>query len=178
MNQEVYPPNWRELRDACIERAGYRCEQCGIPQGWLTFSKSGKPYLIYLSAAHRYPHQTYRPDAELMALCQACHRRYDRPTAPRRYYPPLLQVHVLVGTVLVGIGRNYYDVYQMVAALEAGTSFEVAILVNQVVVGCGAYVVEEDGTLLALSEQGACEDLFGLFDGVVREPVSARSLRW
>jgi hypothetical protein len=50
----------------------------------------------------------------------------------------------------------------------------VAILVNQVVVGSGVYVVEEDGTLLALSEQGACEDLFGLFDGVVREPVFAR----
>ena len=83
-----------------------------------------------------------------------------------------------MGTVLVGIGRNYYDVYQMVTALEAGTSFEVAILVNQVVVGCGVYVVEEDGTLGILDEQGACEDLFGLFDGVVREPVSARKPRW
>ena len=80
--------------------------------------------------------------------------------------------------LLVGIGRTYYEVYQMVAALEAGTSFEVAVLVNQVAVGRGAYVVEEDGTLLALSEQGACEDLFGLFDGVVREPVSARKPRW
>ena len=77
----------------------------------------------------------------------------------------------------MGIGRNYYDVYQMVAALEAGTSFEVAILVNQVVVGSGVYVVEEEGALVALEEQGACEDLFGLFDGVVREPWSARSWR-
>ncbi len=171
MNREVYPPNWRELRDACIQRAGYRCEQCGIPAGWLSISKRGKPYLIYLSAAHRYPHQTYRPDAELIALCQACHRRYDRPTVPRRYYPPLLQVHVSVGSVLVGIGRNYSEVYQMVAALEGGTSFEVAILVNQVVVGSGAYVVEADGALLALDEQGACEDLFGLFDGVIQRTM-------
>jgi hypothetical protein len=40
------------------------------------------------------------------------------------------------------------------------------------------YVVEEDRTLGILDEQGACEDLFGLFDGVVREPVSARKPRW
>src|ERR1051326_3977182 len=177
MNREVYPPNWREIRDACIERAGYRCELCGIPQGWLTFSKQGKPYLIYLSAAHRSPYQTSRPDAELMALCQACHRRYDRPSSPRRAYPPLLQVQVSVETVLVGIGRSYYDLYQMVAALDVGTSFEVAILVNQVVVGHGVYVRGDDGVLGVLAEQGACADLFGLCDGVGRRSSPGQSLR-
>src|ERR1051326_6646849 len=168
MNREVYPPNWREIRDACIERAGYRCELCGIPQGWLTFSKQGKPYLIYLSAARRYPYYTARPAAELIALCQACHRRYDRPSSPRRAYPPLLQVHVVVETMLVGVGRNYYDLYQMVATLSAGTGFEVVILVNQVVVGTGVYVRGEDGGLGVLAEQGACTDLFGLCNDLGR----------
>lgn len=29
----AYPDNWQELRQKCLERAGYRCENCGIPQG-------------------------------------------------------------------------------------------------------------------------------------------------
>ena len=169
MNREVYPPNWQELRDACIERAGYRCEQCGIPQGWLTFSKSGKPYLIYLSAAHRYPHQTYRPDAELMALCQACHRRYDRRfrRKPSRARIPLGSVVVWVcqpaGRVLAADASSLADLVEIVVALPYGTEFELQLVMVVQTVGRGRYRKEPD-SLLVLSEEGAADGLCYLFE--------------
>jgi hypothetical protein len=39
-------------------------------------SAKGKPYLIYLHAAHKH-HDTHNPQPELIALCVRCHARYD-----------------------------------------------------------------------------------------------------
>lgn len=32
-NRHRYPPNWRAIRAAILERAGDRCEQCDVPNG-------------------------------------------------------------------------------------------------------------------------------------------------
>ena len=29
-NKKRYPPNWAEIRGRILQRAGYRCEQCGV----------------------------------------------------------------------------------------------------------------------------------------------------
>ncbi|HLZ62589.1 MAG TPA: hypothetical protein VKR06_37060, partial [Ktedonosporobacter sp.] len=54
MERALYPENWPELRRACLERAGYKCEICGISQGARRKSKrTGEYYKVYLSAAHK-----------------------------------------------------------------------------------------------------------------------------
>ena len=73
----LYPRNWNELAQACKERAGYRCEDCGIPQGARVVSrKTGVVYRISLAAAHM-DHDPWNPHPRLRALCPACHARYD-----------------------------------------------------------------------------------------------------
>jgi hypothetical protein len=71
-----YPPNWRQLARQCKERAGWRCEHCGVPHGALRLSKAGKLYIVYLAAAH-LNHDPSNPNALLRALCQRCHMQYD-----------------------------------------------------------------------------------------------------
>lgn len=58
---------WRELRARVIRRAGAACEQCG--RGFLT------PLDVH--------HRTYRrigaeQEADLLALCRACHAQADK----------------------------------------------------------------------------------------------------
>lgn len=71
-----YPPHWEALALACKERAGWRCEECGVEQFTQLVSRRGKPYIIYLHAAHVH-HDKDNPNPELRALCVACHARYD-----------------------------------------------------------------------------------------------------
>lgn len=33
-NKHRYPANWRAIRAAILERAGQRCEQCGVQNHW------------------------------------------------------------------------------------------------------------------------------------------------
>ncbi len=82
-----YPPNWRQLARQCKERAGWRCEQCGISHGMLRFSKAGKLYIVYLAAAH-LNHDPRNPNASLRALCQRCHMQYDA-----AYHAQVRQAH-------------------------------------------------------------------------------------
>ncbi len=71
-----YPPNWRQLARQCKERAGWRCEQCGIAHGALRLSNAGQLYIVYLAATHLH-HDPENQEAILQALCQRCHMRYD-----------------------------------------------------------------------------------------------------
>ena len=93
MNKRVYPPNWKEIRTAIKERAGWKCESCGFEEGTLQVSRhSGNRYIVYLHAAHLDADPT-NPCARLAALCPSCHMQYDRqeelterPSARRRGY--------------------------------------------------------------------------------------------
>ena len=72
----TYPENWAELARAAKERAGWKCEWCGIAQGTECMSLKGKPYKIMLTVHHPNG-DTSNPDALLVALCQTCHLRDD-----------------------------------------------------------------------------------------------------
>ena len=55
MNKALYPPNWKEIARAAKTRAGWKCEQCGVPHKalilrsdidparWLMFDEDGVP---------------------------------------------------------------------------------------------------------------------------------------
>lgn len=76
--RERYPANWKELAEACKQRADWKCEQCGIANGTeLIGRKRGNRYKVRLTAAH-LDHDPENPEPRLIALCEACHLRYDR----------------------------------------------------------------------------------------------------
>jgi hypothetical protein len=80
MQQHLYPADWKLRAAACLARAGYRCEDCGIPHGVLRVGKKSKsPYIVYLHAAH-VNHDPENPQAALRALCPSCHMKHDRRT--------------------------------------------------------------------------------------------------
>ena len=84
MQQHLYPTDWKARAAACLARAGYRCEDCGTPHGVLRVGKRSKsPYVVYLHAAH-VNHDPDNQEAELRALCPACHMKYDRRTERKR----------------------------------------------------------------------------------------------
>lgn len=97
-----YPANWAtEIRPAILARARYRCEWCGVGNGWIghrdkagafrpcsTCATStappdcvhGKAIRIVLTIAHVHDADPMNVDpANLAALCQRCHNRHDGP---------------------------------------------------------------------------------------------------
>src|SRR5690348_16363670 len=76
---ELYPPEWRAMRREKLAQANYRCEACGVEHlAVRQNTRTGTPYLVYLSIAHKQQYETWKKEAETMVLCQRCHRRYDR----------------------------------------------------------------------------------------------------
>lgn len=93
-NRHRYPPNWRAIRAAILERAGHRCERCDVPNGvWRNHRTDAWTYDAALSEAWRLDgdhvarivltvaHLDHIPEhndpANLRALCQRCHLRWD-----------------------------------------------------------------------------------------------------
>lgn len=76
--RERYHENYDVLALSCKEEAGWKCEQCGVVHGMeLVGEKNGNAYKVRISAAH-LDHDPENPNPRLMALCEACHLRYDR----------------------------------------------------------------------------------------------------
>lgn len=76
--RKQYPPDWEALACACKERAGWRCEHCGVSQFTVIESRTGQPYTVYLHAAHAdHAQPKSHPAPQLLALCIRCHARYD-----------------------------------------------------------------------------------------------------
>jgi len=98
----LYPWNWFQLAFACKERAGWCCEYCGIAHGTPAISRAGKPYILYLAAAH-LDHDPWNPAPRLAALCPTCHGRYDRSDYERKRW---LELEVLRHAVWV---QKYMD---------------------------------------------------------------------
>lgn len=76
-NRHKYPKNWKELARKCKEAAGYRCEECKVPHGTIRVSWSGRPWPVYMVAAHKL-HDPFNPSPDLACVCPRCHWRYYR----------------------------------------------------------------------------------------------------
>jgi hypothetical protein len=86
-NIKRYPANWNEIsKDIRFNRAGNKCEKCGI-QNYIYINKytreiclrdESNAIRVVLTVAH-LDHQPENCDySNLMAMCQKCHNIYDR----------------------------------------------------------------------------------------------------
>jgi hypothetical protein len=186
VNRKVYPPRsiWQVMRQEALERAGYRCELCGLPDASEfynadkphPFHREGTPYRMYLQLAHKHQYETWNRDAETLVLCPPCHGKFDaqfrRKKAVKRYAP--------VGLVMVWVwykgerclaaeARYFDDLFHVVSSFAVGFLFEVQAEIVMRIVEYGRYRKVEQG-IVTLHEEGACE-AFGsflqeTFDGV------------
>lgn len=78
-NKARYPKNWKQIRAQILERAGNKCEFCGVENHSFRLNqKTGKMARIVLTIAHVLNEDPadVRPE-NLKALCQRCHNRLD-----------------------------------------------------------------------------------------------------
>lgn len=83
-NKARYPKNWKQIRQQILERAGNRCEFCGVENHSLRYRGEAKydgfglpPVKVVLTIAHLDHHPENCDPSNLRALCQRCHNRYD-----------------------------------------------------------------------------------------------------
>jgi 5-methylcytosine-specific restriction endonuclease McrA len=73
-NKNRYPKDWDAISRTIRERAGNKCEECGVPN--YSIRDGAK---IVLTVAH-LDHTPENCDPQnLKAWCQRCHNRYDAP---------------------------------------------------------------------------------------------------
>lgn len=96
-NKKLYPKNWKEIRQRILERAGNKCEFCGVENHAVGYrNKDGefvesigiqqeadeldgeKLFKIVLTVAHLDHDPTNNDLSNLRALCQKCHNNYDK----------------------------------------------------------------------------------------------------
>jgi 5-methylcytosine-specific restriction endonuclease McrA len=91
----LYPANWKAISRGIRDRAGHRCEQCGVEDRtfivraadgvWRRHVHDGDCVggdgcigtFIVLTVAHLDHDPTHNAEANLRALCQRCHNRHD-----------------------------------------------------------------------------------------------------
>jgi hypothetical protein len=98
INYKDYDINWKDvIRPRILKRAGYRCENCGVPNHtdiirmpngvWIEAddwdkkfadTKGIKMTYIVLTVSHQDHNVKNNADNNLKALCQKCHLDYDR----------------------------------------------------------------------------------------------------
>lgn len=82
-NKKRYPKNWKQIRQQILERAGNKCEFCGVENHTLRYrgtDVSGMelpPAKVVLTIAHLDHTPENCDPSNLRALCQRCHNRYD-----------------------------------------------------------------------------------------------------
>ena len=77
-NKSRYPKNWKQIRERILQRAGNRCEFCGVENHTYRYNpKTGKEAYIVLTIAHLDHTPENCSDDNLRALCQRCHNQYD-----------------------------------------------------------------------------------------------------
>ena len=77
-NKARYPKNWKQIRQQILERAGNKCEFCGVENHTYRLNeKTGKMAYIVLTIAHLDHQPENNSQSNLRALCQRCHNQYD-----------------------------------------------------------------------------------------------------
>jgi 5-methylcytosine-specific restriction endonuclease McrA len=93
-NRHRYPAHWPDIRAAILERAGHRCEQCGVPNrayrlhgsdvwtrdrgvvdGWALDGERVTRVVLTIAHTDHMPENCH--PTNLRALCQRCHLAYD-----------------------------------------------------------------------------------------------------
>lgn len=105
MDRSKYPKDWPQIRARTLERAGHKCEVCGVPNysegqrgangqwytvreidgmnsddGWHLFGHLDNPFKvsrIVLTTSHTDHDTTNNEPHNLRALCQRCHLAHD-----------------------------------------------------------------------------------------------------
>jgi hypothetical protein len=96
-NKKLYPKNWKEIRQRILERAGNKCEFCGVENHAVGYRNEDgefvksvgmqqeadeldgeKLFKIVLTVAHLDHDPTNCDPSNLRALCQKCHNNYDK----------------------------------------------------------------------------------------------------
>jgi len=73
-----YGKQWKEVAKAVKDKAGWKCEFCGIPHGTELIGNKGKPYKVCLTTAHLGATKHNKTDySNLKVLCNRCHLRED-----------------------------------------------------------------------------------------------------
>lgn len=73
-NKALYPADWKQISERIrFERAGNRCESCGIEN--YTINERGSK--VVLTVAHLNHDPADCRDENLKAMCQKCHLSYD-----------------------------------------------------------------------------------------------------
>ena len=173
---ELYPSDWEKKRKERLDQAGYRCEECGVPQHAIqTNTRTGTPYMVYLSLAHKNQYETWKSDAEIRVLCQRCHRRYDRQfrrrAGARRRHTPFVYIAIFIEyqgrETLAGMPHTYDEFDDILAVLPSGSiKLQMAMICQ--VIGEGCYLKREDGTYHKVEEYGTCVDFIYSFPGIGR----------
>jgi 5-methylcytosine-specific restriction endonuclease McrA len=72
--KKLYPPNWEKISRLVIEKAGHKCELCGVDNHSI---RNGS--FVFLTVHHINHDPTDNRRINLIALCQRCHLRLDLP---------------------------------------------------------------------------------------------------
>jgi 5-methylcytosine-specific restriction endonuclease McrA len=76
----LYHPEWKQIRQRILERAGHCCEgtpvfpECRRPN----YGSTGNGGIVVLTVAHLDHDPANNEDTNLRALCQRCHLAYDQ----------------------------------------------------------------------------------------------------
>ena len=84
-NKSLYPANWAEIRSRIRERAGDKCENCGVVNhSWINrltremcISDEYDAIRVICTTAHLDHDPRNCNNNNLKFLCQRCHNRYD-----------------------------------------------------------------------------------------------------
>ena len=72
-NRARYPKDWKQIRQRVLERAGNKCEFCGIEN--YAIRENGSKVVLTIAHLDNVPEHCEM--SNLRALCQKCHLTYD-----------------------------------------------------------------------------------------------------
>src|SRR2546421_6744583 len=173
VNRRLYPPKsvWSVMRQEALERAGYQCEFCGLPDAVECFNpdkphpfyEEGTPYRMYLQLAHKKQYETWNREADTVVLCPPCHGRFDGQFRRKKEVKRSAPVGLVVVWVwykgqrcLAAEARFFDDLFEVIASLAAGMQFEGAARIFMWR-GWGGGYLRGDGGGRGVWEVGACK---------------------